>query len=84
MFDYRKVKSSMKTTTVRIPEEDFEILEIIAAAQGVSVSDVMRSAISELIEKCHHNDSFRTMAQSVAANLQAKSERIINRLDGTT
>lgn len=40
----------MTTTTIRIPEEDYEKVKALAVFEGGSVSEFMRNAIMEQVE----------------------------------
>lgn len=70
----------MKVTTIRIPDDEFEQLETIAAVRGTSVSNVVRGTVTKLIADCATDEDYKEQARAVAADLAAKSERILHRV----
>lgn len=50
---------SQKTTTIRVSEERAEELEVLAQVEGVPVSEVIRTAIDELIEAKRADEGFQ-------------------------
>jgi hypothetical protein len=47
MVDRRHTKALMRTTTVRMPTRDLEVLYLAAKREGISQSEFFRSAVRE-------------------------------------
>lgn len=68
-----------KALTVRLPTEQAEELEAVARVDGVPVSEEIRVAITELIEKRRGDKEFR---DRVRASIE-RSKRVLERLSQT-
>ena len=54
-----------KNMTLRLPEDQADELEAVARAEGISVSDAVREAIAEHIERKRQDKAFRERLRSV-------------------
>lgn len=54
-----------KNMTLRLPAEQADELEAVARAEGISVSDAVREAISEHIERKRKDKAFRERLRTV-------------------
>jgi predicted transcriptional regulator len=62
----------MKTTSLRLDDEQAKRLEAVAMADGTSVSEVIRDAIDERIAKRRADKDFqKRLADAVARNREA-------------
>jgi predicted transcriptional regulator len=55
----------MKTMSLRIDDEQARALNAVAAADGTTVSDVIRDAIADRIEKRRNDDAFQARVRQV-------------------
>jgi len=55
----------MKTMSLRIDDEQARALNAVAAADGTTVSDVIRDAIADRIEKRRNDDAFQARLRKV-------------------
>jgi hypothetical protein len=62
--------------TVRIPVEQAEEIEAIAAADGVSVAEEVRSALADRIEARRKDAAFRERLKAT----MARNKRVLDRL----
>lgn len=62
--------------TLRLPVEQAEELEAVACAEGISVSDAVREAISEHIERKRKDKAFRERLRTVMERDRAILERL--------
>lgn len=58
--------SPLKTTTIRLDDELYERLEVIARIEGRPVADAVREAVKEFIEGRFHNEGFIGKAEEMA------------------
>jgi predicted DNA-binding protein len=56
----------LKTTTIRLDDELYERLEVIARIEGRPVADAVREAVKEFIEGRFHNEGFIGKAEEMA------------------
>ncbi|MBI4172304.1 MAG: ribbon-helix-helix protein, CopG family [Actinobacteria bacterium] len=54
-----------KSMTLRLPVEQAEELEVVARAEGISVSDAVREAIAEHVERKRKDSVFRERLRTV-------------------
>ena len=66
----------MKTTTLRMPIDLVEALEIIAEVQGKSLSAVIREAIEICIDDHIHDAEFRTRLATVIKEMQERAAEL--------
>ena len=57
--------ATRKNMTLRLPAEQADELEAVARAEGISVSDAVREAIAEHIERKRKNKAFRDRLRAV-------------------
>jgi len=55
----------MKTMSLRIDDEQARALNAVAVADGTTVSDVIRDAITDRIEKRRNDDAFQARLRKV-------------------
>jgi hypothetical protein len=67
---------SRKNMTLRLTEEQAAELEAVARADGVSVSDAVREAIAEHIDRKRKDEGFRERLRSV----MERDREILDRL----
>ena len=67
-----------KNMTLRLSTEQADELEAVARAEGISVSDAVREAISEHIERKRKDNAFRERLQTV----MKRDREILERLGG--
>ena len=65
-----------KSMTLRLPPEQAEELEAVARAEGISVSDAVRVAIEEHIERKRKDKAFRERLQAVMERDREILERL--------
>lgn len=65
-----------KNMTLRLPAEQADELEAVARAEGISVSDAVREAISEHIERKRKDKAFRERLRAV----MERDRQILERL----
>ena len=65
-----------KNMTLRLPAEQADELEAVARAEGISVSDAVREAIGEHIERKRKDKVFRERLQAV----MDRDRKILERL----
>jgi predicted transcriptional regulator len=58
-------QSPMKTMSLRIDDEQARALNAVAVADGTTVSDVIRDAITDRIEKRRNDDAFQARLRKV-------------------
>jgi post-segregation antitoxin (ccd killing protein) len=69
---------SQKNMTLRLSAEQAAELEVVARAEGISVSDAVREAIAEHIERKRTDAAFRERLRTVVA----RDREILERLAG--
>jgi hypothetical protein len=62
--------------TVRVPQEQAEELEAIAAAEGTSVAEEVRAALTERIEARRRDKKFQARLQAT----MERNRRVLDRL----
>jgi hypothetical protein len=62
---YLGIEMSRKNMTLRLSAEQAAELEAVARAEGVSVSDAVREAIAEHIERKRNDKAFRERLRAV-------------------
>lgn len=62
--------------TLRLSEEQADELEAVARAEGITVSDAVREAISEHIERKRTDEAFRARLRGV----MERDQEILKRL----
>jgi hypothetical protein len=67
-----------KNMTLRLSTEQADELEAVARAEGISVSDAVREAISEHIERKRKDNAFRERLRTV----MKRDREILERLGG--
>lgn len=65
-----------KSMTLRLPAEQARELEAVARAEGISVSDAVREAIAEHIERKRQDASFRERLRTVMERDREILERL--------
>ena len=65
-----------KNMTLRLPAEQADELEAVARAEGISVSDAVREAIAEHIERKRQDKAFRERLRSVMDHDREILERL--------
>jgi Arc/MetJ-type ribon-helix-helix transcriptional regulator len=65
-----------KNMTLRLPAEQADELEAVARAEGISVSDAVREAIAEHIERKRKDKAFRARLQTVMKRDREILERL--------
>jgi predicted transcriptional regulator len=55
----------MKTMSLRLDDEQARALNAVAAADGTTVSDVIRDAIADRIEKRRNDEAFQARLRKV-------------------
>ncbi len=65
-----------KSMTLRLPAEQAEELEVVARAEGISVSDAVREAIAEHIERKRKDKAFRNRLRTVMERDREILERL--------
>jgi len=68
--------ASRKNMTLRLSTEQADELEAVARAEGISVSDAVREAITEHIERKRKNKAFRDRLHA----LMDRDREILERL----
>ena len=68
-----------KNMTLRLSSEQADELEAVARAEGISVSDAVREAITEHIERKRKNKAFRDRLRAV----MERDREILERLAGS-
>ena len=66
----------MKTTTLRMPAELVEALEIIAQVQGVSLAAVIREAIETCVTDRSQEPDFHARLDAVVQEMQDKAQQL--------
>jgi predicted transcriptional regulator len=74
---YRVIEMADRTMTVRLPEDQANALEALAAVQGRSIADVIRQAIGDYVERCRSDRSFQAQ---VEASLDRHRTRLLEGL----
>lgn len=69
---------SQKSMTLRLSADQAAELEAVARAEGISVSDAVREAIAEHIERKRKDGAFRERLRTVVA----RDREILERLAG--
>ena len=65
-----------KNMTLRLTAEQADELEAVARAEGISVSDAVREAIAEQIERKRKDKAFRARLQTVMKRDREILERL--------
>jgi hypothetical protein len=65
-----------KNMTLRLSSEQADELEAVARAEGISVSDAVREAITEHIERKRKNKAFRDRLRAVMERDREILERL--------
>lgn len=65
-----------KNMTLRLPAEQADELEAVARAEGISVSDAVREAIGEHIERKRKDKAFRGRLRAVMERDREILERL--------
>jgi post-segregation antitoxin (ccd killing protein) len=65
-----------KNMTLRLPAEQADELEAVARAEGISVSDAVREAIAEHIERKRKDKAFRERLKKVMERDREILERL--------
>ena len=65
-----------KSMTLRLPAEQADALEAVARAEGVTVSDAVREAIAEHIERKRRDKAFRERLRAVMERDREILERL--------
>jgi len=73
---YLGIEMSKKNMTLRLPAEQAAELEAVARAEGVSVSDAVREAIAEHIERKRNDKAFRERLRAVMERDREILERL--------
>lgn len=68
-----------KNMTLRLPIEQARELEAVARAEGISVSDAVRVAIAEHIDRRRKDEAFRERLRAV----MERDREILERLAGS-
>jgi hypothetical protein len=68
--------ATMKAMTLRLPEEQYEILEMVAQVQDKALSDVVRQAINEMIERARRDEEFQSRREA----LKSRHRELLDRL----
>jgi predicted DNA-binding protein len=68
--------TARKNMTLRLPAEQADELEAVARAEGISVSDAVREAITEHIERKRKDKAFRDRLRTV----MERDRKILDRL----
>jgi hypothetical protein len=67
---------TQKAMTLRLPDEQARELEVVATADGVSVTDAIRAAIEAHIEARRQDDEFQRRLQRNLEEQRAVLERL--------
>lgn len=62
--------------TLRLPEEQYEVLEMVAQVQDKPLTDVVRQAINDMIDRARSDGEFQSRRQA----LMSRHEALLNRL----
>lgn len=73
---YRDTEMARKSMTLRLSAEQADELEAVARAEGISVSDAVREAIAEHIERKRKDKGFRERLRSVMERDREILERL--------
>lgn len=73
---YLGIEMSRKNMTLRLSAEQAAELEAVARAEGVSVSDAVREAIAEHIERKRQDKAFRERLRAVMERDREILERL--------
>jgi predicted DNA-binding protein len=73
---YHDVMTEKKTTTVRLPEELAETVEVVARGKGVSVNALVIDALTAEIERVRHDEDFMSRLEE----LTRRDKEILDRL----
>lgn len=65
-----------KTTTVRLPEELADTVEVVARGRGISVNTLVVEALVAEVEKVQQDDQFMAMLRNVIE----RDKEILDRL----
>lgn len=65
-----------KNMTLRLPLDQAHELEVVARAEGISVSDAVREAIAEHIERKRKDKAFRARLRTVMERDREILERL--------
>jgi predicted transcriptional regulator len=68
--------ATMKAMTLRLPEEQFEMLEMVAQVEEKPVSDVVRQAINDMIVRARADNEFQSRREA----LMARHQELLNQL----
>ena len=68
--------ATRKNMTLRLPAEQADELEAVARAEGMSVSDTIREAINEHIERKRKDKAFRERLRDVMERDREILERL--------
>jgi predicted transcriptional regulator len=72
-----KTEKTEKTMTVRLARELSDTVEAVAQVQGTSVTDLIRRAISDYVERCISDGAFQ---EAMEASLQAHRRKLLEGL----
>jgi post-segregation antitoxin (ccd killing protein) len=76
MIPKREDVMARKNMTLRLPVEQADELEAVARAEGISVSDAVREAIAEHIERKRKDKAFRERLRTVMERDREILERL--------
>lgn len=62
--------STHRAMTLRLPEDQCELLEMVAAVDGVSMTEAIRTAIAEHIESRRADSSFQRRLSEHSAHVR--------------
>ena len=65
-----------KAMTLRLESEQHETLKTIAEVQGRPVSDVVRAAVDEMIERARRDDEFQARVEAAMQRHQRLLEKL--------
>jgi post-segregation antitoxin (ccd killing protein) len=71
-----RAMTDRKNMTLRLAAEQADELEAVARAEGISVSDAVREAIAEHIERKRKDKAFRARLQTVMKRDREILERL--------
>jgi hypothetical protein len=73
---YHPEEDSVKNRTLRLPNSQADELEAVARAEGMTVSDAVREAITEHIDRKRKDKAFRERLKAV----MERDREILDRL----
>jgi hypothetical protein len=65
-----------KTTTVRMPEELAETVEVVARGRGISVNTLVLDALTAEVERVRHDEEFMSRLREITE----RDKEILDRL----